>query len=607
MSIQIDCIRIFGFRGIKKTEIHLPRVALLIGTNNSGKTSVIKALQLALGDYSRFLTDQDFHINKDDKRCSEILVDVRIVPIDEDGKRSKDFSDEWVEEFEDKIRFEVDDTQFLPIRTKAFSDSIKGGFKAERYILDEWPDASNWETIKTTKSKKLTKRYDSLPYFSIDAQRDIHQELNEKNSFVGRVLSSVDYEKADVVDLEKMVAKINTAAVEKSEPLKELKDNLDSLSQSFDGVGTAELTPFPKKIRDLSKRFSIHFGESKDHSFSMEYHGMGTRSWASMLTVRAFSDLMGKNHEKEAKPYHPILAAEEPEAHLHPNAQRTLYRQLVQSKGQVIISTHSPYLAGLADPYELRYLNKTGDNINVHYLNAALTPEDVRKIHREIIHTRGEILFSRAMILSEGETEEQSLPQLFAKYFDAEPFSLGVNFIGVGGSGKYTPFLQLAKDFNIPVFIFSDGEPHITKALKKHYEEVYGTTDINDCDKITILEDTDFEGYLMNSGFEDEIKAAITKTEVDIEAWINKKQGSVKGRIKTNEPKCKSCDQYIFKSELRDYTGPDGKRKAMLEILDENKPMYAQAVTDEFCEKDKDGLPPKVIEFFKKIKKELSL
>ncbi|MCV6037686.1 ATP-dependent endonuclease, partial [Escherichia coli] len=84
-------------------------------------------------------------------------------------------------------------------------------------------------------------------------------------------------------------------------------------------------------------------------------------------------------------------------------------------------------------------------------------------------------MFSKAIVLSEGETEEQALPELFEAYTGKHPFSLGINFVGVNGSGaKYRPFLILAKDFNIPVFIFSDGEEQTVKDLKKNYEKVFG-------------------------------------------------------------------------------------------------------------------------------------
>jgi hypothetical protein len=52
-------------------------------------------------------------------------------------------------------------------------------------------------------------------------------------------------------------AELNESAIDKSTVLSDLKTHLDTLSQSFEGQGQAEITPFPKKIRDLAKRFSI--------------------------------------------------------------------------------------------------------------------------------------------------------------------------------------------------------------------------------------------------------------------------------------------------------------------------------------------------------------
>ncbi|MDX8376863.1 MAG: DUF2813 domain-containing protein [Mariprofundales bacterium] len=137
MSILIDEVRILGFRGISNLVITLARVTVLIGTNNAGKTSILRALHLALGDYSRHLFEEDFHIDHNEKRVSKIQIDIRIIPVNEEGNRSKIFNDEWLTEFGDKI---------------------KGGFETSRMTLERWPNVEKWDTEKV-KETKLSKLY----------------------------------------------------------------------------------------------------------------------------------------------------------------------------------------------------------------------------------------------------------------------------------------------------------------------------------------------------------------------------------------------------------------------------------------------------------------
>jgi putative ATP-dependent endonuclease of OLD family len=604
-NIIIDKIRIAGFRGIKNLEMSLSRVAVLIGANNSGKTSILKALQLSMGDYSRYLSEEDFYIGPDEKRVNEILIDVRIVPIGKYEKRVQKFGDDWTNEFGDKIQAEANRNQFVAIRTRIKPNEIKGGFDIARYVLEKWPDFNAWETNRI-KETRMPARLLSMGFISIEAQRDIHQELREKYSFVGKVLSNVEYKKDDITELEKLVKDINDEAVNKSEALRKFKTHLEKLNQSFQSEGSVEITPFPKKIRDLSKYFSVHFGETPNSTFSMEYHGMGTRSWASMLTAKAYIDLKSIKHEEEEKVFFPILATEEPEAHLHPNAQKTLYKQLAETEGQIIISTHSPYLAATANLNQLRYLKKTtNSNIEARKFSTELAPEEKRKLCREIIYSRGEILFSKAIVLCEGETEEQSLPLLFKKFFGHEAFVLGIDFVAVGGSGKkYFPFLSFAKDFCIPVFIFSDGEEKTIKDLKKQYDSVFGETDIMNSKNITILDNTDFEGYLISSGFKSNIETAIKLLdgETFIEEWIRKKHGTLKGRVRTSNPVCSTCKQLIYTDVLRDYKNYSGYEEALLDILKSAKPKYAPVIAEQLCYLDPKDFPPKITELFNKIK-----
>ncbi len=588
MNILIDTIRIAGFRGIKNLEMSLPRVTLLIGMNNSGKTSVLKALQLALGDYSRYLSEEDFYIGSDDKRASEIVVDVRIVPVDEQGDRIDKFDDDWQAEFGGgRIQSEANSRQYVALRTRSKPDGVQGGFDTSYSVLRQWTNYSNWLTERVEIGQSFS-RLTSILFIPIDAQRDLHQEIGEKSSLVRKVLSNIKYSKTEVDALEKLINELNDQAITNSTELVTLKTNLENLNQSFESSGKAEITPFPRKIRDLSKYFSAHFGEDESSTFSLEYHGMGTRSWASMLIVNAFVELKKKEYSKEEKLLFPILAAEEPEAHLHPNAQKTLYQQLEKFEGQVIISTHSPYVAAMAKQTELRYLRRTSEGIAVRCLSLDLDQEECRRLQREVIHSRGEILFSKALVLSEGETEEQALPLLFKKYCGSEAFVKGVSFIGVGGKGKkYFPFLQFAKDFDIPVFIFSDGETEAVDQLTKIYNKVHGETDVSASSNITILDNEDFEGYLVSCGYTEIIQSVICKQEGDdaIEVWMRKNQGQ---NDKKNKPP-------------KDYTGIDGHQKALKEILDKGKAKYAPLIAEKLCELEKKQLPPKIFEFFQKL------
>jgi putative ATP-dependent endonuclease of OLD family len=492
-------------------------MTVLIGPNNSGKTTVLKALGLALGDYGRYVTEEDFYIGVDDQgnetKANEIVVDVRIVPLSDNGQ----FDQAWQAEFGDKIKSEANGKQYVAIRTKVFPNLVKGGFQTERYTMEKWPDFATWLT-GAGKLTKMPLKIESIPFFSIEAQRDIHSELKDKSSFVGKVLSGVEYDKQVIIDLEKAIEDINKEAVDKSADLKRLKDHLTQLNQTFQGSGSAEITPFPKKVRDLSKNFSVHFGETTQNTFAMEYHGMGTRSWASMLTVTAFMDTLRTKHEEEVEPFFPILATEEPEAHLHPHAQKTLYHQLAATNAQVIVSTHSPYIASMPDIANLRSLIRMQQGIVAKKLEYTISLDEKKKLAREIMAHRGEILFSRALILFEGITEEQLIPAMFEVSTNRRSmFSLGISCINVGGVTNYSAFVKLACSFGIPTFIISDDDKNAKTRVEGQIQQLKNEGVPLDAQNFGIsycASPNDIEAELVNVlKIQDEVKEALFRYE----------------------------------------------------------------------------------------------
>src|SRR5665648_86227 len=92
MSILIKTVRIAGFRGLENIEVALEQTTILTGMNNSGKTSFLKALQLALGS-RQFVSHDDFF--RGSSASDKIIIDLLITPIKNDGKQCEDFSDRW--------------------------------------------------------------------------------------------------------------------------------------------------------------------------------------------------------------------------------------------------------------------------------------------------------------------------------------------------------------------------------------------------------------------------------------------------------------------------------------------------------------------------------
>jgi putative ATP-dependent endonuclease of OLD family len=508
-GIRVDAARIAHFRSLQNIEVELGDITLLVGMNNTGKTSFLKALNLALGADRRTISPEDFFIDADGNEAERILIDVRIVPVDDNGVRAQGFAQRWIDNDlggNDLIVAGSDDREFVAVRTQITRDVVKNDFVLERKSLAKWPEFAAWQEAQT---KARVPRFEQLASFFIDAQRDVVGDLRARSSYMGRLLSKIEIPEEAVAELEERLRVLNDDIVSQSEVLSHIREVLAGLNRTVPAFGDGvEISPVSKKMRDLMKGVGVQFADGAGSSFPLESHGMGTRSWASLLSFDAYISWTGKLAEREGLPFHPVLFLEEPEAHLHPNAQRSVYGQLCQGNGQRIFSTHSPYVAGQADPSSILHFSKNGVVTRVRKMPVSnLSADEIRKIRREIMRTRGELLFASAVVLFEGETEEQALPLFAHRVWNQHPFERGVAFVGVGGDGNYLPFLRMFEAMEIPWFIFSDGEPNAQAKVSRSVEGV--SLSLPDPRVCILPNDRAIEGYLVDEGYENEIKNAI--------------------------------------------------------------------------------------------------
>ncbi|ABE51714.1 AAA family ATPase [Methanococcoides burtonii] len=585
MSILIKTVRIAGFRGLENIEVELEQTTILTGMNNTGKTSFLKALQLALGN-RQFVSQDDFFI-KGDFVSKEIIVDLLIVPINGDGDERDDFSPDWETLFTiERVRNDDAGRSFVPLRTVITFDEVNNNYKTQQFILKFWPELIkkfdvpgseqkdiNWYEVKDIgDSSKSNFHFDEIPFFYMDAQRDILEDIKLRFSNLGKMLSKIKYSDDDINEIESQIKTLNEKAVSSSPILSILKTNLKELDTAMDSHGEGiEITPFTKKIRDLNKGLTIYYNDQNE-SFPMENHGMGTRSWSSLLALKAFVFLLSNNAMEKGTKFFPILTIEEPEAHLHPNAQKKLYEQIDSIVGQKIISTHSPSITSAARLSQIRNFYKNEKVTCGKIETDKLEPEDIRQINRQVTNTRGEIFFSKVLVFVEGETEEQALPIFAEKYFKKSPVEIGLDFIGVGGHPKYLPFLRFAEALNIPWLILSDAELSTKESVLSQFSKC--SSKKSDINCVVFLDDgNDFEKQLIADNFSVEIKSAISSS-------CNYMNGQHK---KAKEKEIEKYDD-----------------KKLYTIIMGSKTQYGPVIAEKIIQTDKD-LPPKVINLFRKI------
>jgi putative ATP-dependent endonuclease of OLD family len=515
-------VTVENFRGIEKVTVDLDETTVLIGENNSGKTSFIDALRLALDkalarrgnpfeDYDHRLVSKDSQPG-DAGKLSVTLVFSEAKP--------DDWDDEVVQSLGDVAVLADDDRRVVTLRVTCHFDPTANDFVADWEFLD--PKDARLGS-KSQQPRYLYELHKLCPIFYLSALRDAAREFHPRSTLWSRLLRNPSMP-ADVrAELEKELSELNERILQAEPRLQQLRDTLAKAQNvvQLAQADTVAIEALPARVWDILARAQVVVGGSCGANLPLFRHGSGTQSLSVIFLFEAF--LAAILEGDAGRHCAPVLALEEPEAHLHPCAIRSLSSTLHGFAGQKIIATHSGDLISEINLLSIRRFHRAGGKVEVRRVRpTSLAADDLRKLHFHLLRTRGELLFARCWLLGEGVTEYWVFSET-ASLMGIDLERHGVRIVPYRQVEADT-FAKVANDLGIRWFCLVDGDDSGAKTRKSLQPCLDGRAEA-EC--LAVLPAANMELFLCDNGLgsvyearmADQKKKGLTAKPTDPDYW----------------------------------------------------------------------------------------
>jgi putative ATP-dependent endonuclease of the OLD family len=519
--MYISKIYISNFRGFRNSvviDFH-EGINVIIGANNSGKSNLLKALSLIFSDKNKRLTTDDFNKQMTIQEIKKRPPKVQISAFIKESDSEELYSDDLVtvstalvkleKPYEARLTYEF----YLPENelgeysekiNQARTDDIEDYWKI---IKDYFIRKYTYKIFVGNPENKTIVDYDVLNKFDfqfLDAIRDVERDMfTGKNILLKEVLDFfIDYDiKNDSSKKkEEKIEAINEKREKFRKDAKNLIDNLQGRMQ----IGKEEILKYAKETgASIGNVIPNIEGEITDNELLsalkliVEYetgvklpashNGLGYNNliYISLLLSKMQKDASGEYLGSNAKIF-PILAIEEPEAHLHPSMQYKFLKFLKNNQKrevrQIFITTHSPNITAAIDLDDIIvFCINSKNEINIGYPGKVFgdSPDDQKSkayVSRFLDVTKSDMIFAKGIIFVEGISEQLLLPTL-AEKIKEDLIGNHITVINIGGR-YFDHFLKMFdsnKEYSInkKVACITDLDPQRKKKGSQHFSNCY--------------------------------------------------------------------------------------------------------------------------------------
>lgn len=498
--MRVARIEIENFRGIKQAKLLFPKHGVLIGDNNTGKTTILEALDLVLGpdrlNRQPAIDEHDFF--------GGIYAQMPDAPPENGGadgaappEPGEEVAEDSAPDSAPKIVIEATIADLTDEQKGKFGDYIEFWDSAVDKFY-EAPNPAGVDAASITEALRVTFHgwydkeeddFEGATYFTRSlTEGDKPDPFSRKHKQLCGFLylrsirtgsRALSLERGSLLDiilrLKEVRPQMWEATLTTLSNIVVASDPALGISPVLESINTALKKYVPKewgvephlKVSNLTRehlrKVITAFIATGDGMHAAPFYRQGTGT-INMLVLAMLSQIAESKQNV-------IFAMEEPETAIPPYAQKRIIHEVRKLASQALFTSHSPYVLEEFETDETVVLAR--DASGRMGQRAIALPDNVKpKRYRQEFRTRFcEGLLARRVLLAEGPTEYSAFPVVCRRLAEINPKSylsleaLGICTVDADGEKNVPGMAQLYKALGKRTFAICDKQEEANKAL----------------------------------------------------------------------------------------------------------------------------------------------